>query len=139
MSEDLQSIQVLPIVRNMIICQDWKLIPERGNLVGIDGIIDTIRSVDDPPYPLLYPEICVLLTLTSGRGRGESYLVCSNEDTDQIIFRTRLRPIEFGTDPLEVIGVPYRIQSCPFPRPGVYSFQFWYNNVEVERKLINLR
>ena len=139
MSEESLPIQVSPIVRNMIVCQDWRLIPERGNLVGIEGLINTIRSVDDPPYPLLYPEICVLLTLTSGRGQGESCLVCSNEDTDQAIFRTRPRPIEFGTDPLEVVGVPYRIHSCLFPKPGVYAFQFWYNNAEVERKLINLR
>ena len=139
MTDETLINRIIPIVRYMIVCENWRLVSERNNLVGIDGLIDTLRAIDDPPYPLLYEELCVFLALTSGRGNGEGYLVCENDDLGIEVFRTRPRPIEFGSDPLEVVGVPYRIRDCPFPKPGVYAFQFWYHGVEVERRLVNLR
>jgi hypothetical protein len=76
-------------------------------------------------YPHFYREFCVFLALTEGRGQGDGHIVCVFEETGERVFETRKRPIPFGPDPLEVVGVPFRIRDCSFPRPGRYSVQFW--------------
>lgn len=95
--------------------------------------------MDQPPYPLLYRELCVFLTLTEGRGEADAQIICIFEETGQMVFTTPERRIGFGTDPLEVVGVPFRIRDCPFPRAGLYSIQFWYNEKLVLEQPLRLR
>jgi len=59
---------VTPIVRYMLLCDDWKLDPANNRRVIIIGLISNIHALDQPPYPLLYRELCVFLALTEGRG-----------------------------------------------------------------------
>lgn len=130
---------ISPIVRYMLLCEDWRLDAANTRHVTIVGLISNIHSLDDPPFPLLYRELCVFLALTEGRGLGTGHIVCVYEETGQTIFQTGKRAIQFSTDPLEVLGVPFRIRSCPFPFPGMYSIQFWYNDVLVEERPLRLR
>jgi hypothetical protein len=132
-------MDILPVVRYMIICDDWRLDPHNNRQVTIVGLISNINSIDQPPYPLLYREICIFLALTEGRGQGEGQIICVFEENGQKIFETPKRPILFGADPLEVVGVPFRIHDCPFPFPGVYSIQFWYNKVMISEHPLLLR
>jgi hypothetical protein len=132
-------MSLLPIVRYMIVCNDWRTDPARSHLINIAGLLYNIRPTGNPPYPLRYPELCVFLALTDCRGQADGWIVCENEDTGQRVFASPRRPITFGPDPLEVVGVPFRIRQCPFPRPGLYSIQFWYNDTQVEQRLVNLR
>jgi hypothetical protein len=130
---------VAPIVRYMLLCEDWKAGPDNPSRVTIIGLISNIRALDQPPYPLLYPEICIFLALTEGRGQGEGQIVCVLEETGQKMFETAKRPIPFGPDPLEVVGVPFRVRDCRFPRPGLYSIQFWYDGAKLEERPLRLR
>ena len=79
------------------------------------GLLYNIRPKPPTVYPIRYPELCVFLALTDCRGQGEEWIVCENEDTGQRVFASRRRPITFGPDRLEVIGVPFRVRACPFP------------------------
>src|SRR5713101_824143 len=99
---------VPPIIRYMLLCEDWKLDPATNRRLTIIGLITNIHAVDQPPYPLLYREMCVFLALTEGRGQGEGQIVCAFEETGQRVFESPKRPIAFGSDPLEVVGVPFR-------------------------------
>jgi hypothetical protein len=130
---------IKPIVRYMLLCDDWRLESPNNRRVTVIGLIWNIHSIEDPPYPLSYREFCVFLALTDGRGQGEGRIVCVFEDTGETVFETRNRPIPFGPDPLEVVGVPFRIRDCSFPRPGRYSVQFWYDGVMVEERPLSLR
>ncbi len=130
---------VTPIVRYMLLCDDWSVDPANQRRVTIIGLISNIHALDDPPYPLLYRELCVLLFLTEGRGQGNGRIVCVFEETGQKIFETAQRPIPFGLDPLEVVGVPFRIRNCLFPLPGLYSVQFWYDGVKLEERPLRMR
>ena len=130
---------VRPVVRYMILCEDWAVDPDKPARVNIFGLLSNIRSVEEPPYPLLYRELCVFLALTECRGEGEARIACVFEENGQTIFTTPKRRIRFGEDPLEIIGVPFRIRDCPFPRPGLYSIEFWYNDERVEEKPLRLR
>lgn len=104
-------MSILPIVRHMILCQDWNVEKARERLINIRGLLTSIRSLDSPPYPLIHREICVLVVATDGRGQGTA----------------RPRQLRFGGDPLRVYAFGFRIGHCPFPEPGIYTFQFVYN------------
>ena len=130
---------ITPIVRYMLLCDDWRLDGPTNRRVTIVGLIWNIHSVDEPAYPLFYREFCVFLALTEGRGQGEGYIVCLFEETGEKVFETRKRPIQFPSDPLEVLGVPFRIRDCSFPQSGRYSVQFWYDGVMVEERPLRMR
>jgi len=128
-----------PVVRYMLLCDDWQLDAQNNRRVTIIGLISNIHSLEDPPYPLFYREMCVFLALTEGRGQGEGRITCVFEETGQKVFETRGRVISFGPDPLEVIGVPFRIQDCSFPQAGLYTVQFWYEGEMLEERPFRLR
>ena len=130
---------ISPIVRYMLLCDDWRLDGPNNRRVTIVGLIWNIHSVEEPPYPLFYREFCVFLALTEGRGQGQGHIVCVFEETGQEVFETHKRPIQFRPDPLEVVGVPFRIRDCSFPWPGLYSVQFWYDGVLVEERPLRMR
>jgi hypothetical protein len=130
---------VKPIVRYMLLCDDWRLDSDNNRRVTIIGLISTIRAIADPPYPLFYREMCIFLTLTEGRGQGEGKIVCVFEENGQKVFETPGRPISFGPDPLEVVGVPFRIRDCSFPQAGLYAVQFLYEGELVEQRPLRMR
>jgi hypothetical protein len=112
----------------MILCEDWRLEPGNVCRATVVGLLSNIRSIDEPAYPLLYRELCVFLALTDGYGEGKGKIVCRFEETGQRIFESDPGRIVFGRDRLEVGIVSFRIRDCRFPRMGVYSVEFWYNN-----------
>lgn len=130
---------IIPLVRYMILCEDWEINRDNPNLVNIIGLLSNIRSLEEPFYPLYYQEICVFIVLTGGRGQGKSEIRCVFEETDQIIFRTPRRVMHFPNDPIELVGVSFRIQDCPFPCSGLYSLQFWYEGQKVSDYPLRLR
>ena len=133
------SVAIKPVVRYMLLCEDWRLEPENSRRITIVGLLSNIDSIEDPPYPLLYPEICIFLALTEGRGQGQGKMVCVFEESGQRVFETRPQPIAFPSDPLEVMALAFRIRDCSFPRAGLYSFQFWYEGDLVEERPLKMR
>ncbi len=132
-------MSVAPVVRYMILCEDWSTDPHNPRRVNILGLLSNIRSVDEPAYPLLLPELCIFLALTEARGQGTAQITCVLEEDGRKIFATPRREVTFPPDPLEVIGVPFRIRDCLFPKAGLYSIQFWYNETMVEQRPLRLR
>jgi hypothetical protein len=132
-------MSVTPIVRYMILCDDVLRDPGDDRRVSILGLISNIRPSGDEPYPLTHAELCVFLSLTEGRGQGIGKIACVDEESGRVAFETPQRSIRFGDDPLDVIGITFRIRSCPFPRPGLYAVQFLYNGVMIEDRPLRLR
>ena len=130
---------VPPIVRYMLPCDDWNIDTGSERRVTVIGLLSTIRSIDDPPYPLLHREFCVFLALTEVRGTGSGKIVCVDEATGHKVFETPSRPIQSGPDPLDVMGVAFRIRDSIFPRAGLYSVQFWYDGMLLAERPIRLR
>lgn len=128
-----------PVVRYMILCEDWGHDPDNSKRIHIHGLLSNIKSIDDPPYPLLYEELCVFLALTETRGSGKAKIICILDETGQEIFSTKEHTCNFGEDPLEVVGVPFRIKDCTFPQAGLYSIQFWYENELIAGRPLRLR
>jgi hypothetical protein len=131
--------EVLPIVRYLIICEDMQTDPDHPRRVTIVGLISAIRSLEQPPFPILYRELCVFLQLTGCRGPADGRVEIQHADSGQVVFRTRTRTIPFGDDPLEIVGVTFRIRDCLFQVEGLYRVQFWYNEQMIAQQPLLLR
>jgi hypothetical protein len=119
--------QLTPTVRYLIVCEDVEIdgnIPPRVTLVGL---IHAIRSLDDPPFPLLYREIRVFVQLTECRGPAAARIEIHNINSGQVVFRAQTRTVPFAADPLEVSGVVFRLRNLFFQEAGLYAVEFWYN------------
>ena len=131
--------EVHPIVRYLIVCEDVQIDPDNPRRVSIVGLMSAIRALEQPPFPLLYREICVFLQVAECRGPADGRIEVRHADTDQVVFRTRTRTIPFGSDPLEIVGVTFRIRNCLFQEPGLYWVQFWYNEQMIAQQPLLLR
>jgi hypothetical protein len=130
---------VHPTVRYLIICEDVEIDADNPRRVTLIGLLSANRSIDQPPYPLLYREIGVFLQMTECRGSGDGRIEIQHADSGQVVFRTRTRTIPLSSDPLEIAGVVFRIRNCLFQQPGLYWIQFWYNEEMIAQQPLILR
>ena len=117
-----------PLVRYMIICDDAVVDPRRPQKPVIVGLTCRVNSSGQPPYPTRLERLTVFLVLTNGHGEGTGWIRIIFEETEELIFETSHRSMQFGNDPLRLAGIKFQIMECPFPKPGVYRIEFWYNN-----------
>jgi hypothetical protein len=116
-----------PVVRYMVLCDDILRDSSNPRRVHLIGPISAIRSSATPPFPSEHPKLCIFLHLTDCRGNGNIRVDIVHADSDVTIFRSQVWPVQFSGDPLEVYGLVFRLQQIPFPEPGLYWVQFWYN------------
>lgn len=104
--------------------------------------MSNIISPESPPYPLIRESLCVFLVLTECYGSGRVQLRVSYVDGEfeQLIFGTPEHTLNFiNRSPLELLSTVFRLNLCPFPRPGRYSVQFWYDGECVHECPLQLR
>lgn len=130
---------VRPIVRHLIPCEDFLIPPNHPHKISLLNLIFSIRSMEDPPFPTVQEEFCIFVVLTNGRGTGQAFLKIVHADSDQAVRITQMVSVNFGNDPLKVLGIPFRIRNCTFPQPGLYWIQLWYDNMQIGEQDILLR
>lgn len=121
---------VLPSVRSLIVCED--IITPAGNprRVTLVNLVNSIRSIEGPPYPLRQPQLCIFVQLVECRGPGSVRVKIREADREREspLFATRSRNVSFPSNPLIVHGLRFRIYNCRFPRPGLYWVQFYFDD-----------
>ena len=73
---------IKPVVRYMLLCDDWHLDAANDRRITVYGLMTNIHATDEPPYPLLLEELCVFLVLTEGYGQGEGFATEWPPDTE---------------------------------------------------------
>lgn len=91
----------------MLLCDDVQRDPTNPHKVNILGLVSTIRSTGEPPFPFRHPELCVYVVLTGGRGTGGAEVAAIHADSDRLIFSTPPHALTLGTDPLAVRGMAF--------------------------------
>ena len=129
---------VLPVVRHILVCEDLIYDPAKPRSVTLKNLLGNIRSISHPPYPLLYPELCVYVQLTECRGAGEVRLRIEAADTNTLVYQTPKLKVSLGNDPIKKHGLPFRIRDLLFPSSGLYLVEFWYNDVKLEEETLLL-
>jgi hypothetical protein len=128
-----------PIVKVMLLCNDVRPNDDEPNQHDIIGTLTTLWS-NTGSFPIIRRKFCVYLLMTNGRGTGTAHIACVHEDTGLTVWRTALRSLDLGDDPLAIHVDFYRMGDVIFPLPGVYRFEYWYNkSVIAIQSLIVLR
>ncbi len=132
---------ILPTLRYLIACEDIRTDPANPRKVSLINLLSSIRSLEQPPFPLLYRELCVFVQLTECRGSADIALTIAHEETGALAYRGPPQPwrANLPSDPIDVVGLPFRIRDIDFPEPGVYAIQFWYNGTVLSQQPLVLR
>jgi hypothetical protein len=130
---------VPPVVRYMILCEDWTLESTASRRITTHGILTQIQPTEERAYPALLDQLCVVMLLAEVRGDSELQIECVREETGRPAFMTPKHALAFGNDPLDVVIVPFRLLDCTFRHPGYYSVQFRYNGTIVEERSLLVR
>jgi hypothetical protein len=115
-----------PNVRHMLLCDDVRPDPENPGKLNVLGLVSSIRSTAEPPFPLRHPQLCLYLQVTEGRGKGNVRIVVREADSEVVVSATPPRELTFAGSPLSVAAMLFRVQDCVFPRPGLYWVQFCF-------------
>lgn len=117
------TISIEPVLRYMILCDDVQTDPANPRKVNVFGLVSTLEGGPNSSFPLHHPEFCAYIQVAGGRGNGQIRVEVIQADPEKVIFLGKLRKISFGTDPLSVKGLVFRIRKCAFPEPGLYWVQ----------------
>lgn len=128
-----------PEVLYLILCDQVQTDPSNYHRLTILGLITSIRSSADPPFPVVQPLFCALVLLTGGRGSGELDVRVVENQTGTIIFRTRRREVRFIGDPAAVLGMRFHIRNCSFPAGGLYWVEVVYEGTVLARQKLFLK
>lgn len=120
-------MDVPPLVRHMLLCHDVRQAGENWRSLDILGLTSAIFPEEGSTYPLKHSQLCVFLQLAGGRGVGKAQIVAVFADTDDVVWTVPARDVVFGSDPLPVTALVFRVRDCVFPAPGLYWIQFRYN------------
>lgn len=130
---------IRPTARSLVVCETIRTDPADPNRVSLTNLISRVRAVGTPPYPVRLPQLGVFAQLTECRGEGLVWVEVRFADTEEPVFRSTQRRLTFPNAPLVLHGVRFRLLNCPFPRPGPYAVQLWYNDGVIAQTLIDLR
>jgi len=113
-------MNLVPVVRHMLLCDDVQADPLNPHKVNILGLISSVFPQQGADYPLCAPEFCVFIQASGARGTVALQVLVEDPETERIIFEGDPHPVEFGHDPLMVRGIYFRVRNCVFPKPGLY-------------------
>ena len=128
-----------PEVRYLLPCDEVRTDPDNYQRIDVVGLITTIRSTADPPFPVVRPLLCALVILTGGQANGELHLRIFHDATGRIVFRSSPRQVRFVGAPEAVLGIVFRIRDCSFPMAGLYWVEAVFAGSVIARQKIWLK
>lgn len=128
-----------PVVRQMILCEDVERDPANPNRINIMGLMNTVVLPEGQPLPFVISQIAVYLLLAGGRGPATVSLAGHYVDSEQMIFETAGRQVNFGNDPLRAHGLIHRVRDVRVVHTGVYWIRFRYNGRAIAEQLLEVR
>lgn len=131
-----------PEVRYLLLCDEVRTDPANYHRVDVLGLMSTMRSAADPPFPMIRPVFCILVLLTACEAAGQTgeLLVRIIQDsTGRTTFRSQPRRIRFVDDPEDTCGAVFRIQNCTFPAAGLYWVECLFSGAVLARQRLSVR
>ncbi len=132
---------LLPTVRHFIVCEDIRRDPTVPRKVSLINLLSAINSVERPPFPFAVPRVVRLRAVNGVPRTSELKLDHRPPDTGQPVYKGPAKPwrVNLPRDPLEIVGLPFRIRDIRFPYPGLYEVELWYNGQAVGKESLLLR
>jgi hypothetical protein len=123
----------------MMLCDDAQPDPVNPHKITIVGLLSSLRATAPVAEFPVVASFCVYLQLTECRGSGTGQIVVANADTQEVVYTGSDHQMQFGTDPLRVYAIVFRIPLCIFPERGVYWIEFRYNEVTLAHEPLSVR
>lgn len=101
---------VPPVVRDFILCEDFVVDPLNPVKMSLVNLVYAIRSNETPAFPVIQPELCAFAALTNCHGSGRIEVRLIEADSGDEVRYWDIGRVEFGHDPLRVIGIPIRLR-----------------------------
>jgi hypothetical protein len=120
-----------PIVRQLIVCQDWETYHANRNQLSALGIVSNIVASKNTTFPAYCSGLCVLAFLTDIHREGDVALECVEEATGEVVFQGGPVHVVCPADPLRVVGYPFRSDPFTFPGPGVYLVRLSFDGRQI--------
>jgi len=89
-----------------------------------------VQPAEGLAYPFEIQEIVALGMLTEGRGSAR-FRIEVVKDFDQPIYRGVDQSVTFGSDPLQLVVLTFRILRLRLPSTGVYEFRLLCDDVQI--------
>jgi hypothetical protein len=77
--------------------------------------------------------------LAGCRGPAGLRVEIQHAESGDLVIRTQPRTVGLPTDPLEVVGMTFRLKDCVFRERGLYWVQLWYNDQVLAQQPLVLR
>jgi hypothetical protein len=127
---------ILPVVKPLILCEDVIHDPGTDN-IHLVGMFTRIRPRASPPFPYRMPRFCVFVQLSDAQGVLPGWIEIEEASSQRTVMRTASHPLAFP-DRRSIQRFLFRIEQCPFPRPGVYWVQFYCDGTLLADHVLNL-
>jgi hypothetical protein len=124
-------MDVFPIVRYLLPCQDVQVSSESPKSLNVLGLLTNIVVSEDDSGPYFFEQMCVLVVLAACRGAGTLRLACFSEMTGERVFATSSRSMPKTDDPLQVVPIGFRVRNFSLPHRGFFSLRLEYNEVGI--------
>jgi len=125
-----------PEVRYLLACDEVRTNPDNYQRIDVFGLITMIRSIADPPFPVVRPVLCALVIFTGVQGNGELLLRIFHDQAGRVVFRSSPREVRFVGASEAVLGIVFRIRDCSFPMAGLYWIEVVFTGSVIARQKI---
>jgi hypothetical protein len=128
-----------PLVRHLIVCQDYDTYHANRKQLSALGIVSNVIAPRNTTFPAYCSGLCILAYLTGIRKEGGVSLDCVAEATGEVVFQhgpVRLNP---PADPLHVVGFPFRSDPFTLPEPGVYLVRLSFEGKQISEAFFRAR
>lgn len=120
-----------PTCLALILC-DYVIEDKLTNNKSLIGLFNRIHAHQ---LPAVHPRMCVVVSLTNGRGKMPIRLRIASLINDEEIFQAT-GEVTFN-DPLAVCDLVFDLRQIPFKTEGAYSITVFYENIPlIERRFI---
>ncbi|MFA9477097.1 hypothetical protein ACERK3_02200 [Phycisphaerales bacterium AB-hyl4] len=110
----MEKPQETPLCISIVVCDAIYRDARTNNLV-MAGAFNEIRAT---AFPACHPKMCVVFTVTNGRGKNEVALTVEHEESGVQIVEIR-GPIVLD-NPLQIADFDIELRGVVFPKPGKY-------------------
>jgi len=119
-----------PIVRYLVLCEECRRDPANPRKISAINLMGYVQPAEGLAYPFEIQEIVALGMLTEGRGSAR-FRIEVVKDFDQPIYRGVDQSVTFGSDPLQLVVLTFRILRLRLPSTGVYEFRLLCDDVQI--------
>ncbi len=121
-----------PVGLAMVICD--QIIEDK--LTSKKSLIGIFNNIGSSVFPCRHPQLGVFVSITEGKGSYEARLQITNENTTDVIANVKG---QIKVPDISVVAeINFSLVGIVFPKPGLYSIEFYCDDILVLERRFNV-